>query len=56
VTPLILVVADNFAKSCCLAFILLQYTPAWPPSLIFKITRGRLQISLSKAAGCAALG
>jgi len=46
----------------CLAFALLQYTPARPPNLIFYITCGRPQISLSKAAcgrkaaGCAPLG
>ena len=45
----------------CLAFVLLQYTPARPPNLIFRITCRRPQISLSKAAcertaaGCAPL-
>ena len=34
----------------CLAFVLLQYTPARPPNLIFKITCGRPEIPLSKAA------
>jgi len=50
-TPLILLVGK----------ILLQYTPAQPPNLVFLIKCGRLQISLSKAAcsrmaaGCAPL-
>jgi len=46
----------------CLAFVLLQYTPAQPPNLIFQITCRRPQISLSEAAcmrhtaaGCAPL-
>ena len=33
----------------CLSFVLFQYTPARPPNLIFWITNGRPQISLSKA-------
>jgi len=44
----------------CLAFVWLQYTPARLPNLIFQITHGQPQISLSKghmrpAAGCAPL-
>jgi len=39
----------------CLAFVLFQYTTAWLSNLIFQITCGRLQTSLSKAAGFAPL-
>jgi len=32
----------------CLAFVLLQYTPTRPPNLVFRITCGLPQVSLSK--------
>jgi len=50
-----IVAINDSLDLACLAFVLLQYTPARPQNLIFQSTCGRPQISLSKVAGCAPL-